>query len=67
MAKRKSKKLLEKIALWLVLIGALNWGLIGALDFNLVEKIFGTSLFTTIIYVLVGISAIWEGYKKIFK
>ena len=43
----------------LVLIGALNWGLIGAFDFDLVSFLFGdmTSM-TRIIYTIVGISAI---------
>ncbi|MBQ8847777.1 MAG: DUF378 domain-containing protein [Candidatus Gastranaerophilales bacterium] len=43
----------------LVLIGALNWGLIGAFDFDLVSFIFGdmTSM-TRIIYTIVGLSAI---------
>ena len=47
------------IALTLVIIGALNWLLIGLFDFNLVDSIFGTmSLISRIIYILVGISGI---------
>lgn len=43
----------------LVLIGALNWGLIGAFDFNLVTYLFGDmTIATRIVYILVGISAI---------
>ncbi len=43
----------------LVLIGALNWGLIGAFDFDLVGFLFGDmSSITRIIYTLVGLSAI---------
>lgn len=43
----------------LVLIGALNWGLVGAFGIDLVALIFGDmSLFARIIYILVGISAI---------
>ena len=50
---------LYKIALTLVIIGALNWGLIGLFDVNLVSLTFGTdSLLTNIVYVLVGISGI---------
>ena len=49
-------KIIDKIALVLVVIGAINWGLIGILDFNLVDTIFGVgSLFSRIIYSLVGI------------
>lgn len=51
------------IAKWtmytLVLIGALNWGLIGAFDFDLVSFLFGDmSSITRIIYTIVGLSAI---------
>lgn len=43
----------------LVLIGALNWGLIGAFNFDLVSFLFGDmSILTRIIYVLVGLCAI---------
>jgi hypothetical protein len=43
----------------LVIVGGLNWGLVGALNFNLVDAIFGAgSLVSAIVYILVGISAI---------
>lgn len=43
----------------LVIIGAINWGLIGFFDFDLVAAIFGEmSMFTRIIYSFVGVSAI---------
>ena len=44
----------------LVVLGAINWGLVGAFDFNLIESIFGTGTFSMILYVLVGLSGIWE-------
>jgi uncharacterized membrane protein YuzA (DUF378 family) len=48
------------IAFILLFIGGINWGLIGLFDYNLVAAIFGeTTLFTKIIYTLVGISAIY--------
>lgn len=50
---------LQKIALVFTIIGAINWGLIGLLDFNLVTTIFGIdSVLTTIIYIIVGIAGI---------
>lgn len=53
-------KIIDKIALTLVIIGAINWGLIGLFNFNLVEMIFGAmSIITRIIYILVGISGLW--------
>ena len=52
-------KLLYNIALTLVIIGALNWLLIGIFKFDLVAAIFGTmSAFSRIIYTLVGVSGI---------
>ena len=52
-------KLLYNIALTLVIIGALNWLLIGLFEFDLVASIFGTmSIFSRIIYSLVGLSGI---------
>lgn len=53
-------KIIDKIALLLVIIGAINWGLIGIFNFNLVETIFGGfSVLSRIIYILVGISGLW--------
>lgn len=47
---------LQKILLVFTIIGAINWGLIGLLDFNLVAMIFGDgTLFSRIIYTIVGI------------
>lgn len=53
---------LEIIAVVLTIIGAINWGLIGLFDFNLVATIFGgaDALFTKIIYILVGIAGILD-------
>ena len=47
--------------LTLVIIGGLNWGLVGLFNYNLVDAIFGTAnWFTRLIYVLVGVSAIFS-------
>ena len=54
-------KVLNYIVLTLVIIGALNWLLIGLFSFNLVDSLFGNmSLLSRIIYVLVGISGLWS-------
>lgn len=59
-------KVIDTIALILIIIGAINWGLIGIFNFNLVDTIFGTmSVISRIIYALVGISGLW-GIKLIF-
>lgn len=52
-------KSIEWIAVVLVIIGGINWGLVGMFDFDLVATIFGDmSLLSRLIYVLVGLSAI---------
>ena len=53
-------KIVDTIALILIIIGAINWGLIGLFNFNLVELIFGDmTLLARIVYSLVGISGLW--------
>jgi len=51
------------VALILLIIGGLNWGLVGLFNFNLVSFLFGGSLVGKLIYILVGISAIWAIIK----
>lgn len=52
-------EILQKTCLVLTIVGALNWGLIGLFDFNLVATIFGSgSMLEKIIYILVGIAGI---------
>jgi uncharacterized membrane protein YuzA (DUF378 family) len=52
------QKLVFKVAMVLLVVGGLNWLLVGLFDINLVSGIFGKSFLATLIYVLVGISAI---------
>jgi len=53
-------KTVNVIALILVIVGALNWGLVGLLSFDLVAAIFGAmSFLSRIVYTLVGISAVY--------
>lgn len=50
-------------ALALVIIGGLNWGLVGAFDYNLVDSILGKgSALSRIVYVVVGIAAVYMIY-----
>ena len=60
-------KIVDKIALALIIIGAINWGLIAVFNFNLVAAIFGDmTLLARIIYGLVGLSGLW-GIKLLFE
>ena len=49
-------KTVQKICLVLTIIGAVNWGLVGLFDFNLVSTLFkGSTALQNIIYVIVGV------------
>lgn len=55
-------RVFKNIAFWLVIIGALNWGLIGLFNFDLVAFLLGEmTIWSRIVYILVGISAIVFG------
>ncbi len=63
-------KVINCIALTLVIIGALNWLLVGLFSFNLVDTLFGvSSIISRIVYILVGISGIWSlvFYSKVLE
>ena len=53
--------MLDKIALTLLIIGGLNWGLVGIFSFDLVAWLFGgaATLLSRIIYIVVALSAVW--------
>ncbi|EDP67856.1 Hypothetical integral membrane protein [Carnobacterium sp. AT7] len=55
-------KTLDSIALALLIVGGLNWLLIGLFEFNLVATLFGgqTSLLSKIIYIIVGLYALYS-------
>ncbi len=59
-------KVIDKIALILIIIGAINWGLIALFKFDLVATLFGEmSVLSRIVYGLVGLSGLW-GIKLLF-
>jgi len=54
------RKGMDYTALSVVIIGSINWGLIGFLNFNLVDFIFGSgSMLSKIVYALVGICGLY--------
>lgn len=55
-------KVLNIVTLALVIIGGINWGLVGAAQFDLVAAIFGgqDAMLARLVYVLVGLSALWQ-------
>ncbi len=54
-------KAVNTIVLLLIIIGGLNWGLVGLFEYNLVDSLFGEgSILTRVIYALVGVAAVYK-------
>ena len=54
-------RVLNKISLLLLIVGGLNWGLVGLFGFDLVATLFGEmSVLSRIVYILVGVSAVLQ-------
>ena len=55
-------KSLNLVTLVLLIVGGLNWGLVGAFQFDLVAALFGgqDAMLARVVYVLVGLSALWQ-------
>ncbi|MDD2823225.1 MAG: DUF378 domain-containing protein [Candidatus Daviesbacteria bacterium] len=61
-------KIVSQVAGILVLVGALNWGLVGLLNTNLVTLVFGEgTMLTSVVYDLVGLSALLVAYNMYVK
>ena len=59
---------LDTVAFILVIVGGINWGLVGFLNFNLVATLLGASeMLTNIVYDLIGLSAVLMCYKHFMK
>ena len=55
-------KTLNLLTLVLLIVGGLNWGLVGAFQFDLVATLFGgqDAMLSRLVYLLVGLSAVWQ-------
>lgn len=54
-------KIVNIVALILIIIGGLNWGLVGAFEYNLVDALFGEgSVLARVVYGLVGVAALYK-------
>jgi uncharacterized protein len=51
-------KKLEPLALFLMIVAALNWAILALFDTNVITEVFGTGTFTDVIYVAFGVSAL---------
>ena len=54
-------RIINVVTLVLLIVGGLNWGLVGLFGFDLVAAIFGEmSALSRVVYTLVGVSAVWQ-------
>jgi len=57
-------KMLELVAMILLLVGGINWGLVGAFNYNLVTSLLGDgSTMTRAVYAIVGLCALYEAFQ----
>jgi uncharacterized protein len=58
-------KTLQTVAFVLLVVGGLNWGLVGLFSYDLVSSVLGEgSALTQLVFVLVGVSAVWVGLTQ---
>lgn len=56
----------KQLVAWVLVVGALNWGLVGLLNLNLVESILGAgSLLTKVVYIVVGLAGVYSAYLMV--
>lgn len=60
-------KMVHMSAYLLVMVGALNWGLVGLFDFNLVSSLLGSGALVKWVYVLVGVAAVYVAYSHLLQ
>lgn len=61
-------KVVNATALVLVIIGGINWGLVGFFDYNLVDSLFGVdSVLSRVVYAVVGVAALWVAVTAVMK
>ena len=54
-------KTVTVVAVVLLIVGGLNWGLVGAFNYNLVDTLFGEgSVLARVVYAVVGLAAVWK-------
>jgi len=59
---------LTTVSMILVTVGAINWGLVGLLDLNLVTMLLGEgSMLTKVVYILVGLAGVHSLYTGVMK
>lgn len=56
----------KQLVAWVLVIGALNWLLVGLLNMNVVESVLGAgSLLTKVVYIVVGLAGVYKAYMLV--
>lgn len=59
---------IKQVVGWVLVVGALNWGLVGLMDLNVVESVLGAgSVLTKAIYLVVGVAGVYKAYMMVSK
>jgi uncharacterized protein len=61
------KVVVKWVAIVLIIVGALNWGLVGAFHLNVVEMLFGAGMVTRVIYVAIGLAGLYKIFMIVKK
>jgi len=59
-----TSKFIQLVALALIVISALNYGFVGAFKVNVIERIIGKTIFTRVLYILIGLSALLMAFHR---
>lgn len=60
---------LKTVVVWLLVLGAINWGLVGLLGIDIVSTLLGGSgsLFVKVVYILIGLAGVYKAYMLVSK
>lgn len=57
---------MKQFVAWVLVLGAVNWGLVGLLNLNVVEVILGAgSLLTKVVYMVIGVVGLYKAYMLV--
>lgn len=57
---------LKTVSKWLVIVGAINWGLVGLLGVDLVQTVFGSvPMLVKLVYLVIGAAGVWGAYAML--
>lgn len=59
---------MKQVVGWVLVIGAVNWGLVGLANMNVVETVLGSgSMLTRVVYIVVGLAGAYKAYIMVTK